>query len=69
MTDRMKFVPQGFPMDIAPKDGSSVLIVDGDGNFSVVFWNEYMEEDCWTRAETDDSFEPECWWPLPRINS
>lgn len=56
-----------FPIEIAPKDGTNILIYDGD-TLSIVFFDD--ENDVWIGQYSEIINGPtwsffECWMPLP----
>ena len=54
------------PIETAPKDGTSILAVDADGDMGVVWWNsrEQLFED--VQCLIDDDGMLTHWIPLPK---
>lgn len=58
---------QWLPIDTAPKDGTDILLYDGD-TMVICRWNERRKEwvDSWNQTEFETDVEPVThWMPLP----
>jgi hypothetical protein len=63
------------PIDIAPKDGSPVLLwarlrahpFEKDSYFEVIgYFHRAPGVERWKSRDTDEDLEPKCWAPIPK---
>lgn len=58
------------PIETAPKDGSSIMIVNSKGRIVIVWWvqDHYLNGSGWMEGQLDELWihTPSLWMPLPR---
>lgn len=66
----VRYTPPGRPMDDAKKS-DTILAVDADGEFAVVYWdpNDFCGHEFGWTVDGRERFEPVQWWPLPRTST